>query len=84
MQSKLFVKKWETEIHNMALLSQIYNSISTVTLQNFNCICPVSGDLCKMLQEYPLLSEFYYIDDRAPDTTFVEIPGSQQKINQQT
>ena len=53
----------------------------TVTLQIFSCIYPVSGNLCKILQEYPFFHEFYYRNDRALDNTFTEIPGSQQKIN---
>ena len=40
----------------------------------------VSGDLCKRLQEYPLFREFYHRNDRALDTTFTKLAGSEQKI----
>ena len=46
-------------------------------------MCRVSCDLCNILQEYQLLLCFFYnINDRALDITFVEIPISQQKMNQ--
>ena len=40
----------------------------------------VSGDLCKRLQEYQPFHEFYHRNDRALDTTFTKLAGSEQKI----
>ena len=41
---------------------------------------PVSADVCKSLQEYPVFVELYHRNDRALDTKFTDISGFQQKM----